>query len=300
MNHILVPIAAGDIAPARALRTAFARFWSTAQGEPREVYDRFIAATPLVPGVATRSALDASSPGWWCEPGDAQADRAILFLHGGGYGLGHAGAYAGFVSQIVSRVRVPAFALEYPLAPETKLPTALNLAVETLSQLARQFKHVAVVGDSAGGGLSLATVIEAKQRGIPVSSVAVFSPWTDLSLSGESAREYAVSDPLLDVAYLRRAAANYAGKQPLTDPRASPLFASNLHLPPTLIQVGTDEVLLDDARRFAQAAADAGTDVVLEQWQGMHHVFQLNTQELLSARRALDNAAAFIGRHWTA
>jgi acetyl esterase/lipase len=132
-----------------------------------------------------------------------------------------------------------------------------------------------------------------------VSSVAVFSPWTDLSLSGESIREHAVSDPLLDIGYLRLAAAHYTGKDPLTDPRASPLFAGDLRLPPTLIQVGTDEVLLDDARRFAQAASDAGTDVVLEQWQGMHHVFQLNTQELLSARRALDNAAAFIGRHWT-
>lgn len=298
MNLIFVPIAAGDIAPARALRTAFARFWSTSQGGPREVYDRFIAATPIVPGVVTRPALDDANPGWWCEPEDAQADRAILFLHGGGYGLGHAEAYVGFVSQIVSRVGVTAFALEYPLAPEAQLPTALDLAVETLAQLAKRFKRVAVVGDSAGGGLSLATVIDAKQRGLPVSSVVVFSPWTDLSLSGESTRAHAVGDPLLDVGYLRRAAANYAGKQPLTDPRASPLFASDLHLPPTLIQVGTDEVLLDDARRFAQAASDAGTELVLEQWQGMHHVFQLNTQELLSARRALDNVAAFIGRHW--
>jgi epsilon-lactone hydrolase len=294
----LIPIDEKDIAPARGLRTAFGRFWSTAKGGPREVYDQFIAATPLAPGVTTRSALDAQHPGWWCEPEDAQPGRAILFIHGGGYGLGHAGAYAGLVSQIVSRAKVPAFALEYPLAPEAKLPTALNLAVETLAQLASQFKSVAVVGDSAGGGLSLATVIEAKQRGIPVSSVAVFSPWTDLSLSGDSAREYAVGDPLLDVGYLRLSATNYAGKQPVTDPRASPLFAGNLRLPPTLIQVGSDEVLLDDSRRFAQAASAAGTEVVLEQWQGMHHVFQLNTQELASARRALDNTADFLGRHW--
>ncbi|UQA59890.1 alpha/beta hydrolase fold domain-containing protein [Polyangium aurulentum] len=296
----LIPIDDHDIAAARALRVEFARFWSTAEGEPRDVYDRFIGATPVAPGVATREVEEDPGPGWWCEPPGVVAGRAILFIHGGGYGLGHAGPYVGLASQIAVRARAPVFALEYPLAPEHKLPAALNLAVATLARLASLFASVAVVGDSAGGGLSFATVLEARRRGVPVSAVVAFSPWTDLGLSGASVRELAVGDPLLAVDYLRSSAAAYLGSAPVTDPRASPLFEVGPRLPPTLIQVGSDEVLRDDSRRFAEAASGAGTEVVLEEWQGMHHVFQLNVRELGSARRALDNAAAFLERTWTA
>lgn len=295
----LIPIDVDDIAAARALRMEFGRFWSTAQGEPRDIYDSFIARTPLAPDVATREVADDPGPGWWCEPADAVPARAILFIHGGGYGLGHAGPYVGLASQIAARARVAVFVLEYPLAPETRVPVARDLAAKTLSRLAARFASVAIVGDSAGGGLSFATVLEARRQGIPVASVTAFSPWTDLSLSGPSAREFAVGDPLLDVGYLRASAAAYLGSAPVTDPRASPLFDADLRLPPTLIQVGSDEVLRDDSRRFAEAASRAGTDVTIEEWQGMHHVFQLNTRELSSARRALDNAAAFVNKSWT-
>lgn len=126
-----------------------------------------------------------------------------------------------------------------------------------------------------------------------------FSAWTDLSLSGASVLELAVGDPLLDIASLRNAAAAYAGTADLTDPRGSPLFDRG-PLPPILMHVGSDEVLRDDSRRFAEAASKAGTEVVLEEWQGMHHVFVLNTQQLASARRALDRAATFLEKHWTA
>ena len=170
--------------------------------------------------------------------------------------------------------------------------------METLARVAKQFRSVAVVGDSAGGGLTLATVLEARRRGIGVSSNVTFSPWTDLSLSGDSAKEFAVADPLLDVGYLHASAAAYLGSASARDPRASPLFDPEPSLPPTLIQVGSDEVLLDDSRRFAKAAEAAGTNVTLEVWQGMHHVFQLNVTEIAAARKALDNAARFLNDHW--
>ncbi|WP_431050026.1 alpha/beta hydrolase [Roseateles sp. L2-2] len=300
MSTETIPLMAADVAASRELRAQFSRFWSTTPGTPREVYDRFIGATPMAPGVTTSQVFDAPAPGWWCEPADAaatRAGRAILFLHGGGYGLGHAGPYAGFVSQIVARSGVPAFALEYPLAPEAQWPTARDLAVSALAALTERFESVAVVGDSAGGGLSFATVLEARRRGLPVAAIATFSPWTDLSLSGESARDPAVVDPLLAVDYLRASAAAYLGATPADDPRASPLFEPDLRLPPTLIQVGSDEVLRDDAIRMARAAEAAGTDVELQVWQGLHHVFQLNTQELASARLALDRTAEFLVRH---
>jgi monoterpene epsilon-lactone hydrolase len=291
----IIPIDDSEIVAARALRRELVRFWSTAQGDLRSVYDRFIALTPIADGVVSRDALGDPGPGWWCEPADAEPGRAILYIHGGGYGLGHARAYLGLASQLATRARTRVFVLEYPLAPEAQLPVALELALATLARLKSGFESVALVGDSAGAGLSCATATAALRQGIAVAALVGFSPWTDLSLSGASVRQLAVSDPLLDVGYLRNAAAAYLGSVPATDPRASPLF--DAQLPPTLLQVGSDEVLLDDSRRLAEALAAAGTEVVLEEWQGMHHVFVLNTRELASARRALDNAAKFLDQH---
>lgn len=282
-----------DIPAARALRVEFAKFWSGEAGEPREVYDRFIAATPVTAD-ATVETAGGACPGVWVHPADARTSTAMLFLHGGGYGLGSASAYVGLVSQLASRARISAFVLDYPLAPEATLPDALHMAGRALAHVGARYGAVVVAGDSAGGGLSLATVMQARTDRVPVAACVVFSPWTDLSLSSPSVTENAVGDPLLDPAYLRASAAAYAGACDVRDPRASPLFADMNGLPPMLLQVGSDEILLDDSRRFAEAVAGAGGQVTLEVWQGMHHVFQLNVAQLKSARRALDRAAAFI------
>jgi acetyl esterase/lipase len=288
-----IPIDDAEILAGRALRTEFARFWSTEQGEPRAVYDRFIAATPVAPGVSVQS-TDDPAQGVWVQPAGTSSENVVLFLHGGGYGLGSASAYVGLASQLATRADVPIFALEYPLAPEAQLPEALDLAVDTLSRLCRDHRAVAVAGDSAGGGLALATVSEACRRGLDVAAAVAFSPWTDLTLSGTSVREHAVGDPLLDPAYLHASAASYLGPAEPDDPRGSPLFDISADLPPLLIQVGSDEILLDDSRRYASALAEAGGRVQLEVWQGMHHVFQLNVEHLASARRALENAGKFL------
>lgn len=291
-----IPIDPDDIPAGRALRTEFARFWSTEQGEPRDVYDRFIGATPTADGVHVEHLSDPA-PGFWIRPEAAVSDRVILFLHGGGYGQGSANAYIGFVSQIVARSGVAAFALDYTLAPEAHLPAALDLAVATVKRLRHDHGAVAIVGDSAGGGLSLATAAAAHRENADAAAVAVFSPWTDLTLHGDSMAEFAIGDPLLDPAYLRACAAAYLGTASADDPRASPLFGAVEMLPPVLIQVGSDEILLDDSRRFADAVEKAGGSVRLEVWQGMHHVFQLNVEQLASARRALDIAADFVTTH---
>ncbi len=218
-------------------------------------------------------------------------------MHGGGYGLGSPSAYTGFVSQIAVRTGVATFALDYPLAPESALPEALDLASATLIRLSATHAAVAIAGDSAGGGLTLATAARAVAEGTDVAAVAVFSPWTDLSLSGASVRENAIGDPLLDPAYLRASASAYLGSATADDPRASPLFGVVNGLPPLLIQVGSDEILLDDSRRFAEAVENVGGTVRLEVWEGMHHVFQLNVEQLRSARLALDGAPEFLARH---
>lgn len=294
----IIPIADGDIAAARALRAQFARFWSTADGDPRDVYDRFVAATPLVKGTCVAVADGDPGPGRWVRPAGAATDRVLLFLHGGGYGLGSAAAYAGFVSHVAAAANSTAFVLDYPRVPEARLPVALDLAVETLTRLRRRYPSVILAGDSAGGGLTLATAAAAVSGGTAdVTAVAVFSPWTDLSLSGASVADNAVGDPLLDPGYLRESAAGYLGAAGPDDPRASPLFGVPEGLPPILIQVGTDEILLDDSRRYAEAVSATGGQVRLEVWQGMHHVFQLNVEELASARNAVAAAGRFLSAH---
>ena len=156
---------------------------------------------------------------------------------------------------------------------------------------------MAVAGDSAGGGLTLATVTQAARSGVDVVAAAVFSPFTDLTLSGGSMQQFAVGDPLLDPAFLRYCATAYRGDTPADDPRVSPLFDTKDELPPILVQVGSDELLLDDSLRYADAVEKAGGRVQLDVWQGMHHVFQLNFAELASARAALDTAGMFLARH---
>jgi epsilon-lactone hydrolase len=284
-----------EVAPARKLHTDFARFWSEPFDDMRARYDEFVAATPVAQDVTFREAQGDPAHGWWCEPKDAAPGRTILFIHGGGYGLGGAKAYRGLASQIAALTKTKVFVLEYPLAPEAKLPTAFNIAVETISKLSSN-DRVAIVGDSAGGGLTLAST--AKLAGKDnLAAVVTFSPWTDLTLSGESMRSMAVSDISLDPEYLRQSALSYAGERPLNDPDCSPLFGIPAGMPPVLIQVGTDEILRDDSVRYAESAARVGNSIELEIYEGMHHVFPLNIKELKTSRLALERAASFLLNH---
>jgi acetyl esterase/lipase len=187
--------------------------------------------------------------------------------------------------------------LEYPLAPEAVLPEALNLAIRTISHLRRRYK-VAVVGDSAGGGLALAATANHIRSGESLASVVAFSPWVDLTLSGNSMRVMAIGDISLDPEYLRHSAVQYAGPNPLNHTDGSPLFGIPPDMPPVLIQVGTDEVLMDDAIRYAKMASMVGNDVELEISEGMHHVCQLNIAELATARHALSRASKFLASHF--
>jgi epsilon-lactone hydrolase len=280
-----------------ALRERFASFWSSASDDLRSTYDAFISASPLAESVTLEAVEESDVRGWWVRPARAEASAAILYLHGGGYVLGSAKAYRGFVSQIVDRTQVPALVVDYPLAPEAALPTAPDTALAAWQYLvSRGYKQIAIVGDSAGGGLSLVTLTQLTRqpRGpAPVAGV-VFSPWVDMTFSGASMRSTAISDPLISYEYLQDCARKYVGSLDVSDPLASPLLGELRGLPPLLIQVGTDERLLDDSKQFADHAARAGVPVHLEVWEGMHHVFQLDVAHIESARIALDRAARFL------
>jgi len=297
MVETVIPIAPEEQAREEALREQFARYWASATGELRTIYDTFIAASEPADGIATEAVEKPDVHGWWVRPRRAASDRAILYLHGGGYQLGSAQAYRNFVSQLVGRTDVPALAIDYPLAPEAKLPAAPNAALVAWRWLVAQgYRHIAIAGDSAGGGLALvtlATLARAPDVVRPAAGV-VFSPWTDLALTGASLTDPAVNDPLIAYDYIQDCVRKVLGDADPRDPFASPLYGDLKGLPPILVQVGTDERLLDDSRLYAERAAQAGIPVQLEIWQGMHHVFQLDGAHLESSRHALDRAARFL------
>ena len=203
----------------------------------------------------------------------------ILYLHGGAYALGSINVHREWIARLASATRTRALAINYRLAPEHPFPAALEDTLSTYHWLLDQGTDPAqifIAGDSAGGGLALATLLSLRDASDPLPAGAIcISPWTDLALSGVSIQSKANLDPILDPDSLRMYAAYYAGDRDLTSPLLSPLYADLTGLPPLLIQVGSDEILLDDARSLAGRALEAGVNVTLEVCDEMFHVFQL-------------------------
>ncbi len=283
---------------ADAVLAAVARHLAGFPGSRRDAYDAMTAWTPIAEGVALDAVDRDDVSGWWVRPTGTPAGRAILFLHGGAYMLGSAAAYRGFASQVAIRAGVAVFVLDYPLAPEHPFPAAHDAALAARRWLGTEgVDQLALVGDSAGGALALA--VAGDRHVLPaIAAVAVFSPWVDLALTGSSFGDPATRDPIFQPQVLAQAAATYLGGADPRDGRGSPLYGVPDRLPPLAIQVGTNELLLDDARRYAVVAAEKGGTVELDVFEGLHHVFQRSAEELSTARRALDAAAGFLTRHW--
>ena len=216
--------------------------------------------------------------------------------------VGSAQAYRNFVGQIAARTQVDAFIPDYGLAPERPFPSAVDDGEAAYRGLAiAGASKIAVVGDSAGGGLALVTATRmtaaARDGAVPSPVAAVaMSPWTDLALTGDSMTTRATLDPLLTHAALEQARLAYLGANDPKDPRASPLYGDLAGLPPVMLHVGEDEILLADARRMADRIAAAGTAAECHVWQGMVHVFPANLALLRAAPEALDIIATFL-RH---
>jgi epsilon-lactone hydrolase len=231
----------------------------------------------------------------------SRPDRHILFLHGGGYVTGSPDLYVHLLWRIAAAAEARIAAVDYRLAPEHPFPAALDDALAAwrgLLAAGADPRRAAFIGDSAGGGLALALALRARDEGagLPAAIVAM-SPWTDLAVTGGSVRRNARADPMLNADDVPHLAARYlAGADP-RHPYASPLYGDPSGLPPTLIQVGGDEILLDDSVRMTARMRDAGVAAHLEIWPRMPHVFQSFSSILPEARSAIGRIGAFVRQH---
>lgn len=232
-----------------------------------------------VPGdVAVSSIVAGAAPAHWLVPPGARADRVVLYLHGGGYSVGSVVSHGELAARVGRASESRVLFLDYRLAPENPFPAAVDDAVAAyhwlLSTQGLRPSSIAVVGDSAGGGLCLSMMVAVRDAGAVVpAAAALMSPWTDLTISGASVKERAEQDVILTPTMVQSLANDYlAGADPRT-PLASPLFASLKGLAPLLIQVGTAELLFSDSERLAKTAAEAGVEVTLTTEIGLPHVY---------------------------
>ena len=232
---------------------------------------------------------------------DGVAPRGTIFhLHGGGFAVGSARGSVGLASNLARKTGMRAVSVEYRLAPENPYPAALHDATAAYRALLNQVgpQHIIVSGESAGGNLAIELLIAGKPESLPMPAGAVlFSPMTDLTVSGASFITKAADDPSISSEAIRTRVNDYLGGVAATDPLVSPIFADLSGLPPLLIQVGSHEVLLDDATRLAAKAAADDVTVMLDVTPDVPHVFQAFAGILDEGNAALDRAAGFIGDH---
>jgi acetyl esterase/lipase len=228
-------------------------------------------------------------------------ERHMLYLHGGGYVYGGPTYYRDLLWRIADVTRSRVLCIEYRLAPEHPFPAALDDAVAAYRWLLAEGvdpRRLAIMGDSAGGGLTFAALLRLRDENTALPAAAVtLSPWTDLTMSGESVRRFARADPMLSPEQADTYRRWYLADADPRHPHASPLFGDPTGLPPTLIQVGSDEILLDDSRRMADRMRNAGCRVSLEVWPRMPHVWHLYARVLPEAQRAIERIGAFVDAH---
>ena len=240
----------------------------------------------------------AGRPAEWVRAPDADNGRAVLYLHGGGYVIGSLNTHRRLAYDISQASGCSVLVLDYRLAPEHPFPAAVDDAVAAYGWLLEQripASRTAVAGDSAGGGLAVATLLAARDKGLALPAAGwCISPWTDMEGLGESIVSKAAEDPMVQKDGLLKLAALYLNGADPKSPLAAPIHADLAGLPPLLIQVGTRETLLDDARRLKAKAETAGVPVAYEEADGMIHVWHLFAPMLSEGREAIARGGAFL------
>ncbi len=282
------------------IRTVYAR-WGRTTGieEMRRDWEALHAPDASVPAAVPVSANGVAAA--WIGGAGLRRDRAILYFHGGGFQMGSIETHRALAAAIAQSAGCRVLSANYRLAPEHRFPAPLEDALAAHAWLAAsgcEPQHIALAGDSAGGGLAVSLMLALKARGDAMpAAAALLSPWTDMEAKGESYETRAAADPFHQRAMILALARAYLGRG--GDPRnplASPIHGDLAGLPPLLIQVGERETVLDDSRMLAERARSAGVEANLEIWPGMFHVFQLYP-EIAEARQAVAAIGAHLGRH---
>jgi len=266
--------------------------------ESRAMFEQMTAEFPVPPGVKSTAVDAGGTAAEWIAAPDAGGDQVIYWLHGGGYCIGSTNTHRGLHARISSAARARVFAIDYRLAPEDPFPAAVEDAVAGYLWLLSSGvdpSQIIIGGDSAGGGLTAAVLVALKQDGKALPAAAVFiSPWTDLALTGESLTTKAEADPMITNDGITRVRDAYVGDSDPSEPLVSPIYADLSGLPPLLIQVGENEVLLDDSTRLAKRAEAAGVDVTIEVWPEMIHVWHFFAEMLPEGQQAIDRIGDWV------
>ncbi|WP_216892807.1 alpha/beta hydrolase [Nocardia alni] len=281
------------------LRAAPFRADTTAVSDLRANFEKFAATFYDPPPVEfVPDNADGVEVEWAYTPG-CDRSRVVLYLHGGGYTIGSIGAYRDFCARISEGSGAAVLSVGYRLAPEHRFPAAVEDSVAVYRWLIAHgvdAAHIVIAGDSAGGGLTIATLVRLRDSGVELAGAGVcISPLADLAHTGASVHEKAHADPIVTPEGSHAYGVRYLGDDgDLTDPIASPLYADLHALPPILIQVGTAEVLLDDSLRLARKLRDSGVSVDLDVWPEMIHIFPFFASRIPESRRALKYMHTFI------
>jgi len=269
----------------------------------RPLLEQMLTGHPLAHDVRTTPGELGGVPVIFIEIAESEAKGVILHMHGGGFSLGSAAGSVGFVSDLARKAGMSAITVDYRLAPEHPYPAALQdvaAVYQALLQRETSGAQIVVSGESAGGNLALELLIAGKQRGMEMpAAMVLFSPMTDLTVTGDSYTTKADADPNITAAAIQTRANDYlngTGTDP-ADPLVSPIFADLTGLPPLLVQAGSHEVLLDDATRLATRAAANDVAVTLDITPGVGHVFQTFSAVLDEGDEALTRAGTFLQAH---
>lgn len=264
----------------RALRATFLSNPDAAIPDPiveRQEWEAAVASVVLPPQITVTPVETAGLRAEWIATAQADPERVLYFLHGGGYTAGSCATHRELAANLCLATGVRVLLLEYRLAPENPFPAAVDDALtgyQWLLSAGFQPENIAIAGDSAGGGLAVAALLHIRNQQLPLPAAgALLSPWLDLALTGTTLTTHSERDPMVTYQGLQSAALCYAGSTARSHPLLSPLNADLSGLPPLLVHVGSDEILLSDATRLAEKIQASGGTVTLEIWEGMWHVW---------------------------
>jgi monoterpene epsilon-lactone hydrolase len=269
--------------------------------EQRRLLRELLSAQPLPADVTVTAAALGGVPTAEITVDGIEPRHVVLYFHGGVYVMGDAFLAADLASQVGRRTHAKVISVDYRLAPEYPYPAAVDDALAAYHTLLHNDiapSDIVFAGESAGGGLVVATLVNARDHGLPLPAAAfVMSPYVDLTLAGTTMETKREVDPLLSRELIQARVTDYTAGQDAALGLISPIFADLSGLPPLIIQAGSHEVLLDDAVRLAQQAATADVEVTLDITPGVPHVFQAYSAILDEAGAALDRAGQFLSAH---